>query len=265
MELNTLNMVQVALEENKDWLGTIVGCSHLIVDIDDGQKEYLVSFELYNKIKESDRFIKCYDKTQTIIQVRRFEHSVFDGGGFDDEETVIQCVTNYEDEDAFFYLHALKMKNEKTNNSIEDVDYDIEDLSISMNDIGGHMCLQYFIDKHFNPNNEFNKNRVDEHFDFQNRGNNYCSGFIYNFFTLEEFGKLLDDVKFFYNAIKEVKSKSDMKNLETLFSPYLIDNVFYNGLYSFNLILEFYEKFIRFAGNILKNKNRVDVVAFCEC
>ena len=41
-------------------------------------------------------------------------------------------------------------------------------------------------------------------------------------------------------------------------------NVFYNGLYSFDLILEFYEKFINLAGNILENKDRVDVVAFCE-
>lgn len=264
MELNTLNMVQIALEENNNFTGTIVCCNQLVVEVDDEYKEYSISLDLYKQIIDSDRFIKEYENMQTVVSVRFVEYSIFDKEGFDDEETVIQCVTNYEDEDAFFYLHALKMKEKRTDNVKEDIEHDIEDLSISMNDIGGHMCLQHFIDKHFNPNNEFNKMRKDKDFDFHNKGDGYCAGFIYNFFTLEEFGKLLDDVKFFYNAIKEVKTKSDMKKLETLFSPYLIDNVFYNGLYSFDLILEFYKKFIKLAGNILENKDRVNVVAFCE-
>ena len=239
--------------------------SKTTIIVNDKKKEfqYSISEDLHDKIIESNDFGRYFENDNFIVWKRMFD-SVFDGE-FDEEEKVIKVISGLEDEDTFFWLYAWKI--DKSKPEYEGFSY-IEDLSISMDDVGGHACLEYFIYKYFNKNNEYNKKRdlktLKEKFDFLDFDDGFLPIFTDNFFTIEEFENMVNEIEDFYNTIKD--NKVNKENLNLINQKFVgnADDVFYNGLYSYELIVDFYKNFLNLANNILKHKDKIDVFSFVE-
>ena len=162
-------------------------------------------------------------------------------------------------EDADFCIVPLRIESERLQ--------DVRDYVISTTTLASSNLLWRFICKHFNAKYKYNQERIIKDSDLSFEvSQGYFGKFIDNYMSIDDFEKLICDIKTLLDILKEKSLQKIIQqikmNLPMMYSD-LIYSLSGNGLFSLSEIQDFYNYFVIFAEKILSNKEVV-AVTFVE-